>query len=280
MLAPFVLLAIWPGVVAPHDPNALLAAPFEPPSRHYLLGTDEAGRDLFSRLIWGARADIGISLISTLLAGVVGTAVGLFAGYVGSVADVVVMRLTDVVLSFPSILLAIFLITVVGRGAVIMVGAIVLLFIPGFVRLARGLALSLRGRGYVEASVISGGRAWHVILRHILPNAAGPLLVGLALTAATSLLLAASLSYLGVGLQPPTSSWGSMLQSSFQWLFQAPLYGVMPGVCITLVALAYTWLADGLQRTIGAGGRRVRTVGALTRELGLAAGLDDEASRA
>ena len=267
VLAPFLLMVLFPAAIAPHGPNELLGAPFQPPSRTYLLGTDEVGRDLLSRLIYGARTDLGISLAATFVAAVVGTLIGLLAGYVGSVADVLAMRTTDVLLSFPSILFAIFLITIVGRGSSVLAAALVVLFIPGFVRLARGLAIGLRERGFVDASVVSGGGSFHVLTRHLLPNAAGPLAVGCALTASTALLTAASLSYLGVGVQPPTASWGNMLQTSFQWLFQDPLYGVMPGVCITLVALGYTWIADGVQHAMGGSDAPVRNVRALADAL-------------
>jgi peptide/nickel transport system permease protein len=267
VLTPFLLMVLFPGAIAPHGPNELLGAPFQRPSSHYLLGTDEVGRDLLSRLIYGARTDLGISLGATIVAAVLGTLIGLLAGYVGSFADVLAMRATDVVLSFPSILFAIFLITIVGRGSFVLAAALVVLFIPAFVRLSRGLAIGLRERGFVEASVVSGGGPFHVLTRHLLPNAAGPIIVGCALTASTSLLTAASLSYLGVGVQPPTSSWGNMLQTSFQWLFQDPLYGVMPGVCITLVALGYTWVADGVQHAMGGGDIPVRTVRALAEGL-------------
>ncbi len=251
VLLPFLIMAVIPGVLAPHGPNEILAAPLQPPSGKYLLGTDEIGRDLLSRVIFAARADLSISLTATGIAAVIGITIGLLAGYIGGSIDTLAVRGTDVILAFPSILLAIFMIAVLGRTASVVVLALTILFVPGFVRLSRGLALTLRERGYVEASLISGGRATYVSRRHLLPNAAGPLLVGAALTAAHALLAVATLSYLGLGTQPPNPSWGNMLQTAFSWLFAAPWYGVVPGVCITLVALGYTWFADGVEQHMG-----------------------------
>lgn len=246
LLLPFVLCAIAPGTIAPYGPNELVAAPFEKPGGEYLLGTDDVGRDELSRLVWAARADLKISLASTLLAAVVGIAVGLVVGYRGGLADAATMRATDVMLAFPSILLALFLIAVVGRSDRVIIVALALLFVPGFVRLARALALQIRHRGFVESSELSGGGGLWITWRHLLPNAVGPILVGIALTASYALLAAATLSYLGLGVQLPDPSWGNMLQSSFNWLFQAWWTGIFPGVCIAMVALGYTFLAGGI----------------------------------
>jgi peptide/nickel transport system permease protein len=211
LILPFAICALIPGLIAPHPPDLTLAAPLLPPSGQYLLGTDEVGRDLLSRVIYAARVDLGISVSATVLATVVGSAIGLFAGYRGHAWDSIVMRSTDVLLAFPSILLAIFVLTIFGRTELVLIIALAILFVPGFIRLSRGLAVGIRESAFVSASEISGGHSLHVIRRHILPNASGPLLVGASLTAATSLLAESSLSYLGLGLPPPTPSWGNML---------------------------------------------------------------------
>jgi peptide/nickel transport system permease protein len=258
MLAPFGLAALIPGELAPYPPDALLSDfPFSKPFGRYILGTDSDGRDILSRLIFAARTDLKISLGSTLLAAVIGVVVGLLAGYRGGWVNGVVLRLTDVMLAFPSILLALFLITIVGRSDGIIILALSLLFIPGFVRLARGLALSLRERGFVEASVISGGGSLHVVRKHLLPNAIGPLLVSLSLTAAYALLAAATLSYLGLGEPPPSPSWGSMLQDAFGYPFQAWWYGVFPGICIVWCAFGYVLISQGIEHAIAGGRSRV-----------------------
>ena len=247
LLLPFVVAALFPGLIANHSPTDLLDAPFASPSGDLWLGTDEVGRDTFSRLVHAARTDLKISLGATLIAAVIGVATGLFSGYRGGVASTVALRATDVMLAFPSILLALFLVAVVGPSDYIVMLALTILYIPGFTRFARGMALSLRERAFVEASVISGAGTWYVMRRHLLPNAIGPLLVGVSLTAAYTLLAAATLSYLGLGTQPPAPSWGNMLQASFNYVFQDWQYGIWPGVCIVVVALGYVLVAEGIE---------------------------------
>ena len=220
MLLPFVVFAIVPGLVAPHGAEELVSGVFKPPFGEYALGTDSTGRDILSRLVFSAQTDLMISLGSTAVAAVIGVAIGLLAGYWGGWPSALTLRVTDVMLAFPSILLALFLITIVGRSDPIIILALATLFVPGFVRLARGLALALRERAFVESSVLSGGSAGYTVRRHLLPNAIGPLLVGFALTAAYALLAAATLSYLGLGPPPPAPSWGTMLQDAFGFPFR------------------------------------------------------------
>jgi ABC-type dipeptide/oligopeptide/nickel transport system permease subunit len=261
LLAPFVVAAIIPGQLAPHRPDALLDTPFLPPSWHYLLGTDESGRDILSRLIFSARTDLGISLSATLIAAVIGVGLGLAAGYRGGNWSAFSLRLTDVMLAFPSLLLALFLIAVVGPSDTIVVLALVILYIPGFMRLSRGLALQLRERSFIEASHISGGGPLYIVRRHLVPNAIGPLLVGISLTAAYSLLAAATLAYLGLGAPPPAPSWGSMSQAAYNYLFQDWSYGIMPGACILLVSFAYLLISAGIETGIQRGVRMARATG-------------------
>jgi len=261
ILAPFVVAAIIPGQLAPHRPDTLLDSPFLPPSWHYLLGTDESGRDILSRLIYSARADLAISLSATLIAAVIGVALGLAAGYRGGNWSTVCLRVTDVRLAFPSLLLALFLIAVVGPSDSIVVIALVILYIPGFMRLSRGLALQLRERSFIEASHISGGGPLYIVRRHLVPNAMGPLLVGISLTAAYSLLAAATLSYLGLGAPPPAPSWGSMSQQAYNYLFQDWSYGIMPGACILIVSFAYLLISAGIDDAITRSARMARATG-------------------
>jgi peptide/nickel transport system permease protein len=253
MLAPFVVFAIMPSVLAPHLPDELLAGYFSPPFGQFALGTDSTGRDILSRLIYSSQTDLMISLGSTAVAAVIGIAIGLLVGYRGGWVNSLTLRVTDVMLAFPSILLALFLITIVGRSDWIIILALSTLFVPGFIRVARGLALSLRERAFVQASVLSGGSAPHVVRRHLLPNAIGTLLVGFALTAAYALLAAATLSYLGLGPPPPAPSWGTMLQDAFGYPFQAWWYGVFPGFCIAWVALAYLLVSQGIEHAVSRG---------------------------
>ena len=268
LLLPFVVAALIPGVIAPHSPTDLVEAPFAHSSSEFWLGTDELGRDVFSRLVFAARTDLKISLGATLIAAAIGVSIGLLTGYRGGASSTVALRVTDVMLAFPSILLALFLVAVMGPSDGIVILALMILYIPGFLRFARAMAISLRERAFVEASVISGASSRHVIWKHLLPNAIGPLLVGIALTAAYTLLAAATLSYLGLGTPPPAPSWGSMLQASFNYVFQDWRYGIWPGLCIVTVALGYMLVSEGIEVAVqrsgsaGVGASAVEPTGA------------------
>jgi peptide/nickel transport system permease protein len=252
LLVPFVVLAIFPGSFAPFDPYRTVAAPLDPPSIKYWLGTDEIGRDILSRVIWGARADMFVSLASTAIAFTVGSLVGLLVGYLGGVADTVAMRLVDVLLAFPTIVLALFLIAIAGRGRLeVEAFAIGIVMMPSMARLSRGVGLVLRRRAYVEASILLRAGTGHVVWRHLLPNALPTLLVAASVLGASSILLAASLSYLGLGVQAPTPSWGGLLRTAYNVVFDSPLYGIVPGLFISIVAFAYMEMSRGLRLRYG-----------------------------
>jgi peptide/nickel transport system permease protein len=221
--------------------------PLAPPSSGNLLGTDEVGRDILSRVIYAARSDLPVSLAAGVLAALGGAAFGLVSGYVGGVLDTVAMRGVDIGLAFPTVVLALFLIIVLGRGEGTEILAIALVMMPSMARFSRGAALALRPRAFVEASRTSGASVRHIVWRHILPNALSPLLVAASVLASAAVLLSASLSYLGLGVQPPTPSWGQMLGSAFDVVYQAPLYGVVPGICIVLLSGAYVMIGHGLR---------------------------------
>jgi peptide/nickel transport system permease protein len=247
IFALLVIVAIFPGLFAPHDPTATAWIPLSPPSGTNLLGTDEVGRDILSRVVYSARADVPVSLAAGVLAALGGTALGLLSGYVGGVFDTVAMRTVDIGLAFPTVVLALFLITVLGRGEGTEILAIALVMMPSMARFSRGAALALRPRAFVEASRTSGATVRHIVWRHILPNALSPLLVASSVLASAAVLLSASLSYLGLGVQPPAPSWGQMLGSAFDVVYQAPLYGVVPGVCVVLLSGAYVLIGHGLR---------------------------------
>jgi ABC-type dipeptide/oligopeptide/nickel transport system permease subunit len=264
ILVPFVLTSFFPGLIATHDPLQTVDVPLLGPSRDYLLGTDEIGRDLFSRTVHAAGNDIYVSLAAAFAAFVVGTAIGLFSGYVAGRTDTLLMRIVDVALSFPTIILALFLITIFGRGQNVQILAIALVMMPSTARFSRGEGLVLRGRGYVEASRISGASRFHILRKHVLPNSLPTLLVAASVLASSAILISASLSYLGLGAQPPEPSWGNMLRSAFGVVFDAPLYGVGPGVCISLVAGAYILIGEGMRRRY----RSDRDVNSVSRSVG------------
>lgn len=263
ILVPFLIVAAGPSLIAPHSPFAIMDIPFLPPSKTHLLGTDEIGRDLMSRVLYAARADIFVSLSAALIAFIVGTTFGLFSGYVGGRIDTLIMRFVDVFLSFPTIILALFLIAVFGRSEWVQICAIALVMAPSMARFSRGTGLVLRKRGYVEASQISGASTVHIVRRHILPNSMPTLLVAASVLSASAILIASSLSYLGLGAQPPNPSWGNMLRASFSFVYQAPWYGVGPGICVTSVASAYVLIGEGLRRKFG----RQRSIMSSTKSL-------------
>lgn len=262
ILVPFILIASFPGFFAPYDPYSIVGLPLQGPSASHLLGTDEIGRDLLSRTMFAARPDLLVSLSSAAIAFSVGTAIGLFSGYVGGALDVLAMRGVDVMLSFPTIIFALFLIAIFGRGQLIQIVAISLVMLPSMARFARGEGLVLRNRGYVEASKISGAPRRYLLFRHIFPNALPTLLVAASVLAASALMIASSLSFLGLGTQPPEPSWGNMLQTAFSVVFFSPLYGLGPGLSISLVAGAYILMGEGL-RQMWKMDRRERAVGSV-----------------
>lgn len=244
----FIVGAILAPWVAPYHPdtsdfNALLAHP----SREHLLGTDELGRDVFSRLVWGARASIEAGVFATLLATVIAVPIGLAAGYYRGWIDPVIARLTDVLLAFPFLILAVGLAAILGPSLLNATLALGISTIPGFIRIARGETLALREEDYVPAAVLNGANDATIVFRHILPNMTNTLIVQATLTIPAAIVGEAILSFLGLGVQPPASSWGTMLQEAEPYLTLAPRLAVYPGIAIMLAALAFNVLGDGLR---------------------------------
>jgi peptide/nickel transport system permease protein len=251
-------MTAFPGLLAPDDPYTSVGAPLSGPSAAHWLGTDEIGRDIVSRVIYSAHSDVVISLSATVLAFVVGSLLGIFLGYRGGIVDTAGTRVVDVMLAFPAIVLALFLIAIFGHGELVEIIAIAAVMMPSMARFARGTSLLLRNRAYIESSEILHASHAYVIRRHLLPNAMRSLLVAASVLAASAVLISASLSYLGLGVAPPTPSWGTMLYNAFQSVFQAPLYGVAPGVFITVLAYGYMLLGRGLADLQGRTGSQAR----------------------
>lgn len=243
----FVLAAIAAPWLAPRGPGEQdLARRLEPPSAAHWLGLDELGRDMASRLLYGARVSLGVGLAVVLLAGTLGTMIGAVAGYAGGRTDAVLMRLTDVFLAFPGILLAIALVAVLGPALRHVVIALVVIGWVGYARLVRGQVLQLRERDFVVAAVSAGVPATKIIVRHILPNVLPLLLVQASLGMAGAILAEASLSFLGLGIQPPAASWGAMINAGRSHLVSAPHLALFPGVAILLTVMGLNFLGDGL----------------------------------
>jgi peptide/nickel transport system permease protein len=244
----FVLAAVFAKWVAPHSPDATdFDAILASPSREHLLGTDELGRDTLSRVIWGARASIQAGFFATLIAMVIAVPIGLIAGYYRGKVDTVIARLTDVLLAFPFLILAVGLAAILGPSLLNATLALGIAAVPPLVRIARGEALELREEDYVRAAVANGANDAVILGRHILPNMASTLLVQATLTIPAAIIGEAVLSFLGLGVQPPTPSWGVMLNAAQPYLSQAPQLAVYPGIAIVIAALAFNLLGDGLR---------------------------------
>ena len=250
------LVSLLATVLAPYDPTAIHASDgLKPPSATYLLGTDNLGRDILSRIVFAARTSLLVALGSMLVAAAIGVPLGLIAGYAGGKVDSVIMRLLDAILAFPVILLAILVVATLGTRTVNLVLTIGFVFIPYFTRLVRGNVLAIKEREFVEASRASGGDDRYLVVRVILPNILSPIVVQASLTMSLAVLIEAALSFLGVGVQEPTPAWGSMLQSSQLYLRQAPWFVLAPGICIFVTVLAFNLVGDGLRDLLDVSGR-------------------------
>jgi peptide/nickel transport system permease protein len=244
----FLLLALLAPVLAPYDPTAFtLGQQLKPPSATNLLGTDELGRDILSRILYGARITLLITLGAVLVSLVIGTLLGIVAGFLGGWTDTLVMRLMDVLLAMPGFLLAIAIIAALGAGTVNVVIAVGVFSIPSFARVARGSTLSVKQQDYVLAARALGEPAGGIMWRHILPNVTPPLVVQTTLRLATAILTASGLSFLGLGPQPPTPEWGAMLSTGRNMITSSPQLATIPGLAILLVAIGFNLLGDGLR---------------------------------
>jgi peptide/nickel transport system permease protein len=239
------VLAPW---LAPRDPSVqVLEDKRRPPSSTYLLGADEFGRDIASRLIFGSRVALLAGGVSVLIALVLGTALGTAAAYSGRLVDQVTMRAMDVLLAFPYLLLAIILISALGSGLMNTILAVGIWATPGFARVIRGTVLSIKTQEYVAAARVIGAGTGRVVIRHILPNCISVAIVYSALYMANALLLEAALSFLGMGVQPPTPSWGLMVSTGRDFLLIAPHIATFPGLAIAVAVLGFNLLGDGLR---------------------------------
>ena len=252
LLAILAVLAPW---VAPRDPlHQVRDDRFQAPSLTYPFGTDEFGRDILSRVIYGARISLLTGAVAVLLGAIVGVPLGLVGGFTGGLADAGIMRVLDFLLAVPAILLAMVIIAILGPGSFNAMLAVGLVSIPSFARLARASTLTLKERDFVVATRALGVGPAYLLFRTILLNALTPIVVQAAVTAAVAMLLEAALSFLGLGTQPPAPSWGSMLNTGRSFLHQAPWYGLFPGAVITLTVLSLNALSDTLQAIVDRGG--------------------------
>jgi peptide/nickel transport system permease protein len=234
--------------LAPYDPLAVdPAAQLQPPGWQHLAGTDLFGRDIFSRILHGARHSLAVGLVAMLISSLIGSSLGLLAGYYGGFPDAAIMRCMDVLLAFPGILLALALVAALGSGELSVMVAVGLSGVPAYTRLVRGSTLGIRREAYVRAAQAVGCGNLRILLRHILPNVAGPVLVMASLQMGWAILNAAALSFLGLGAQPPSPEWGAMLSEGRGYLRQAPWMTAAPGLAIMITVLAVNLVGDGLR---------------------------------
>lgn len=244
----FVVLALLAPVIASHDPTRTnFATVRNAPSAIFWLGTDELGRDVLSRLLYGARASLMAGLVSVLIAVVIGIPFGLLAGYFGGWIDSVISRATEALLAIPFLITAIALAAFLGPSLTNAMLAIGISAAPKFARLTRGQVMAIKNDDYVQSARAIGASDTRIIARHILPNVMPPLIVQATITIATAIIAEASLSFLGLGLQPPNPSWGSMLNSAKNFMIQTPWLSIFPGTAIFLVVLGFNLLGDGLR---------------------------------
>ena len=248
VIAVFVIVAVGAPLVAPYDPIATSwTLVRKAPSWLHWMGTDENGRDVLSRVVYGARASLLAGVVSVLIAAGIGVPVGLLAGFLGGTVDMVVGRLVDAMLACPFLILAIALAAFLGPALTNAMIAIGVTAAPVFVRVARGATIDAATNEYVEAARALGNPPWRVAVRHVLPNIVPPVLVQATLAIATAIIAEASLSFLGLGQQPPAPSWGSMLNSAQRFLTQAPWLAIFPGAAIFIAVLAFNLVGDGLR---------------------------------
>jgi ABC-type dipeptide/oligopeptide/nickel transport system permease subunit len=259
ILGLLVLIAIFAPLIAPYDPTQLLKTETrrDPPCIHlfgcpkdkpqHLFGIDGNSRDLFSRVLYGSRLSLQVGLVTMSFAILIGTIIGAFAAYTGGMVDNILMRIMDVVMAFPSLLLAITIVSILGTGLINALLAIGIVSIPRFARLVRSTVLSVKELEYVQASKALGGSSMHILFKRILPNAITPLIVQGTLGIATAILDAAALSFLGLGAEPPRPEWGLMLGEEKNSIFSAPHLVIFPGIAIMLTVLGFNLLGDGLR---------------------------------
>lgn len=232
----------------PMDPlEQNLTLKYALPSREHLLGTDNLGRDILARMLYGGRTSLMISFAGVIAGTIVGTILGVCAGFFGGTTDVIISRFLDILLAFPGLLLAIAVVAVLGNGLQNTIIAVAIFSVPGIARMVRGVVIGLRSSEYIQAARIMGESDAQIICTHIIPNATSQIIVNMTLNLGTAILIASSLSFLGLGVQPPDPEWGSMLSQARDILRSYPLAALIPGIAITVVVMSFSLIGDGLR---------------------------------
>ncbi len=248
IIASLALLGIFAPFLTPYDPvKQDLTHVLLPPSRFHLLGTDHLGRDILARILYGTRLSLFIGFLAVGLGLLVGVPLGIISGYYGGWLDIVIQRFVDVMLAFPSFLLALSLVSLLGVGLTNVILAVGVSTIPSFIRLTRGSVLVIREQTYIEAAKAVGAHDTTILFKHILPNTLTPVIVQATLGLGVAILMASGLGFLGLGVQPPTPEWGAMLGEGRNYIFSAPHVATFPGLTIFLAVLGFNLLGDGLR---------------------------------
>lgn len=248
VLVLFVLVSLLAPLIAPYDPNAQnLLEKLKGPSAAHLLGTDFLGRDVLSRLIYGGRVSLSVSLLSGSFAAAVGIFLGLIAGYMGGWISKIIMGITDVVLSIPGLVFTLIVAAIMGSGVPSLTIAVGIGMIPTYIRMMNGLVLSLRENDYIVASRLVGQREGSILAKHLLPNTFPSLIVLYTINLGNAIMTESSLSYLGVGINPPTATWGNMVSDAYPYLMTSPWLAIIPGICIIVLIISFNVVGDGLR---------------------------------
>jgi peptide/nickel transport system permease protein len=243
----WILAAVLAPWVAPYPPNDFVGQALQAPSREFLLGTDDLGRDVLSRVLWGARPVLILAPLAVLIAEATGALIGLFSGYVGGLVDEILMRINDALISFPVILLYLLIIAALGPSKLNIVLAIAVGSIPGIARIVRGVVLDLRSRSFILAARVRGERLWYVLLVELLPNARSPILVDATLRLAYATFAIGTLGFLGLGTPPPDADWGGMVSQGVRWLSISAWMSSVPAVALASLVIGLNLVADALQ---------------------------------
>ncbi len=248
MIIAFIITAIFAEFLAPYDPDAIDAGQIlVSPSSHHILGTDTLGRDTLSRIIFGTRISLMVGVVSLAIATVIGLLIGLAAGYLGGWVQTILMRFIDALMAFPMILLALVIAALIGGGLVNVMIALGVAFMPGYARLMQGQVLSVKENDYITASRSLGANNFRIMLRHIAPNCYPPLIVFFTMSMGMTILTEAGLSFLGIGILPPTPAWGSMVNDGARYLETNSILSIAPGIAIMIVVFAFNMVGDGLR---------------------------------
>ena len=243
----WIFIAIAAPIISPYSPTDIQGAKLESPSRERWLGTDNIGRDVLSRLFWGTRVVVLLAPASVLFGLMIGAPLGLISGYVGGAVDLLIMRVTDILMSFPTLLIYILIITSIGPSALIVVISVAIGNVPTVTRIVRSLALDERTKDYVNAARLRGERRGYILLREILPNVSGPLIVDTTIRIGYAIMAIGSLGFLGLGIPPPTPDWGGMINEGRPWIFLMPWVVLAPAAALSSVVIALNLVADGIR---------------------------------